>query len=363
MSKSKSKRVIKQAEKLSKNTGSKRRMLLLTASLIFLIMTGGALAQWTSIFSATQQNQSKVAEIEPSNFDPLVGPAAKEYIYIGGKPVATEEPPGVCTVSLLKSSQSFAANGGSGSVTVAAGTGCGWTAVSNAPWLSINSGSSSGTGPGTVQYTVTANTNPIRNGTLTIGGNTFTVYQGLEFSDVPIGANFYNEISRLSSRSVTLGCQGPPNPYSYCPTQTVLRDQMAAFIIRALGEFSPPTPPTQRFNDVPTNHPFYNFIDRMAVLQITLGCQASPPLYCPGSTVTHQEMAAFIIRALGMPNPPTPATQRFSDVAPSHPFYAFIDQMYERGIWTGCPGSNTYCPTSLVTREQMAAILVRAFNL
>jgi hypothetical protein len=78
--------------------------------------------------------------------------------------------------------------------------------------------------------------------------------------------------------------------------------------------------------------------------------------------VTREQMAAFIIRSLGEFNPPTPAQQRFLDVPPSNPFYNFIDRMAVLNITAGCGGSN-YCPTSAVTREQMAAFLVRAFNL
>ncbi|HWP41586.1 MAG TPA: S-layer homology domain-containing protein [Blastocatellia bacterium] len=73
-------------------------------------------------------------------------------------------------------------------------------------------------------------------------------------------------------------------------------------------------------------------------------------------------MAAFIVRALGEFNPPTPAMQRFLDVPPTSPFYAFIDRMAVLGITAGCGGGN-YCPLAPVTRSQMAAFLVRAFNL
>jgi hypothetical protein len=102
----------------------------------------------------------------------------------------------------------------------------------------------------------------------------------------------------------------------------------------------------------------------MAVRQITLGCSANPPLYCPTANVTREQMAAFIVRALHAPGymPPAPASQRFADVPPTNPFYAFIDEMAARGITLGCGGSN-YCPKEVVTRGQMAAFLVRAFNL
>ncbi len=341
-----------------------RGRMFTIALLIGLIMTGGVFAQWSSIWSDAQRSEEKITDLAPTGFST----PSKEYIYAGGKLVAAEEPASSsCSYSISPSFQSFPGNGsagtGNGTVTVTTATGCNWTAVSNANFINITSGSN-GAGSGTVGYSVAANgTGAIRNGTLTVAGQTFTVYQGKSFDDVPVGAPFYNEIGRLVARGVTLGCS--TSPPLYCPAQPVTREQMAAFIIRGLGEFNPPTPPTQRFQDVAPSNPFYNFIDRMAVLNITLGCSATPPLYCPASTVTHEQMAAFIIRALGMPNPPTPATQRFQDVPPSNQFYAFIDQMAVRGIWTGCngnPGLN-YCPGSVVTRPEMAAMLVRAFNL
>src|SRR5262249_53761139 len=73
--------------------------------------------------------------------------------------------------------------------------------------------------------------------------------------------------------------------------------QMAAFITRALGETSPPTPAQQRFVDVPPSNPFYAFIEQMAVRKITLGCSANPPQYCPSDPVTRAQMAAFLTRA------------------------------------------------------------------
>jgi hypothetical protein len=111
---------------------------------------------------------------------------------------------------------------------------------------------------------------------------------------------------------------------------------------------------------VPQSHVFFTEIGKLSARSITLGCDSSN--YCPGLTVTRQQMAAFIIRALGDFNPPQPATQRFLDVPPSNPFYSFIEQMALRGITLGCGGGN-YCPSLAVSRGQMAAFLVRAFNL
>jgi uncharacterized protein (DUF1800 family) len=178
----------------------------------------------------------------------------------------------------------------------------------------------------------------------------------ITFSDVPPTYPFYTEITNLGMRGITLGCA----PGLFCPEGIVTREQMAAFIIRALGMPNPPAPGSQRFADVPPDNPFYAFIEEMAVRGITLGCGGGN--YCPSATVTREQMAAFIMRAAGLSSPPTPASQRFVDVPPANPFYAFIEQMALRGVTAGC-GAGNYCPTGPVTRAAMAAFLIRGFGL
>jgi len=84
-----------------------------------------------------------------------------------------------CAYSLSAASASLSAAAGSGTVgvTITSGSGCSWTAVSNAStWLHVTSGAS-GTGNGTVGYSVDANGGSARSGSLTIAGQTFTVNQ------------------------------------------------------------------------------------------------------------------------------------------------------------------------------------------
>lgn len=79
-------------------------------------------------------------------------------------------------VAISPSGQSFGRNGGSGSIGVTASAGQSWTATSNASWLAVLQGS--GSGNGTVSYSVDVNSgSPVRVGTLTVGGQTFTVTQ------------------------------------------------------------------------------------------------------------------------------------------------------------------------------------------
>jgi hypothetical protein len=61
-----------------------------------------------------------------------------------------------------------------------------------------------------------------------------------------------------------------------------------------------PAPAVATFNDVPTNHPFFPFIEALVAAGITTGCNAAPPMYCPDEFVTRKQMAAFLARALGL---------------------------------------------------------------
>jgi len=83
---------------------------------------------------------------------------------------------GTCSFSINPTSASFAAAGGSASVTVTTQAGCNWTAASNNSFITITSGAS-GSGSGTVNYSVAANTSTARSGSLTIAGLTHSVSQ------------------------------------------------------------------------------------------------------------------------------------------------------------------------------------------
>lgn len=85
---------------------------------------------------------------------------------------------GPCAPSLSTRSMSVPSAVSTGSLNVATGATCEWSATSNASWLTVTS-SRSVTGPGTVTFSVAANgSQSSRSGTLTIAGITFTVTQG-----------------------------------------------------------------------------------------------------------------------------------------------------------------------------------------
>jgi hypothetical protein len=60
-----------------------------------------------------------------------------------------------------------------------------------------------------------------------------------------------------------------------------------------------PEPATASFpNDVPTNHPYFRFVEALVAAGVTSGC--APQAYCPNQPVTRGEMAVFLAAALGL---------------------------------------------------------------
>ncbi len=69
----------------------------------------------------------------------------------------------------------FASAATGGTTTVTAGSGCAWSATTTKSWIHT---SSTGSGSGTLSYTVDANSGQARSGTIRAGGQTYTVSQG-----------------------------------------------------------------------------------------------------------------------------------------------------------------------------------------
>ena len=89
---------------------------------------------------------------------------------------------------------------------------------------------------------------------------------------------------------------------------------------------------------------------------ITLGC--SFDLFCPKAPVTREQMASFLVRALDLP---ASATDAFTD-DDSSLHQADINALGAAGITQGC-AEGKFCPTSAVSRQEMASFLVRALDL
>ena len=120
---------------------------------------------------------------------------------IAGQTFSVTQAGVACTFTISPNNSSYGASAGTGTVAVTAGSGCSWSATSNAAWLTINSGAS-GSGNGSVTFSVAANTGTAaRTGTLTIAGQSYTVTQA--------APSCVSAISPLSSTLVaSIGASG-----------------------------------------------------------------------------------------------------------------------------------------------------------
>jgi hypothetical protein len=123
------------------------------------------------------------------------------------------------------------------------------------------------------------------------------------FVDVPEGSTFDADIEWLADQGITKGCNPPVND-RFCPTDPVTREQLAAFLVRALDLTDDGGGNT--FVD-DNGSVFEDDIAKLAAAGITKGC--NPPVndrFCPTDPVTREQLAAFLHR--GLDPPPTTVT-------------------------------------------------------
>ena len=114
------------------------------------------------------------------------------------------------------------------------------------------------------------------------------------------------------------------------------------------------------FADVPVSSPFHDDILTIATAGITSGCGGGN--YCPASPVRRDQMAVFLLKSEhGSSYTPPACSGVFSDVACPSPFADWIEQLALEGVTSGCGGGH-YCPSSSVTRAQMAVFLLKTKN-
>jgi hypothetical protein len=182
------------------------------------------------------------------------------------------------------------------------------------------------------------------------------------FADVPPWHVFYPFVNTVALNGITSGCFGAPP--LFCPANSLPREEMAVFLLRAMEgpSYVPPACTTPVFADVPCSSPYARWINELVARGVTAGC--GPGTFCPTSGVTREQMAVFLLRTRfgSTYTPPACVTPTFGDVPCSSPFARWIYDLVARGITGGC-GAGTYCPTGPATRGQMAVFLTRNFDL
>jgi SpoIID/LytB domain protein len=175
------------------------------------------------------------------------------------------------------------------------------------------------------------------------------------FADIA-GSLFEGDIEYLADRFIAVPCADGPN--QFCPDDRMRREDLAAFMVRALD--LPPSS-TDYFTD-DDGLPYEDDINALRQAGITRGC--NPPdntRFCPDDTVTRGQTAAFIVRAWSLTDPGP--GDWFTDDDDSI-FEGDIDRLRVAGITRGCnpPDNSRYCPDRLLTRGEMSAFLARALR-
>jgi IPT/TIG domain/S-layer homology domain len=194
-------------------------------------------------------------------------------------------------------------------------------------------------------------------------GTTGTLIKGWvsDFLDVPQAHLFHDFVVTLVSNGITVGVGG--GLYGVTQ-DTLRQQMAVFLLRSKYGLcFVPPPCTVQVFDDVPCASIFAPWINELVAQGITGGCGGGTS-YCPTNPVLRQQMAVLLLRTLEGTayTPPACTVETFSDVPCSSPFAPWIYELVARNITAGC-GGGLYCPTLAANRGQMATFLVKTFNL
>jgi hypothetical protein len=173
-------------------------------------------------------------------------------------------------------------------------------------------------------------------------------FAGAFFDDE--GSMFESDIEQLRAAGVIDGCNQQGD--AFCPDDAVTRGQMAKILAGALRL---PAADGDYFNDDDGSQYEYA-INALAAAGVTNGC--APDRYCPNGVMSRGAAAAFISRAVGLPG----ATVDFFGDDVDSQFEGDINALAAAGITSGC-GDGSFCPSTVVTRSQAAALVARAMRL
>jgi hypothetical protein len=111
----------------------------------------------------------------------------------------------------------------------------------------------------------------------------------------PWSGGSFNTIATLSVPPTV-----DPNKYYFAQVElTKLGQDMRIKGMRVVYKLQvSPAPGTATFTDVPTNYWAFQYIEALAASGITSGCGGGN--FCPGATVTRDQMAVFLAKALGL---------------------------------------------------------------
>jgi hypothetical protein len=184
----------------------------------------------------------------------------------------------------------------------------------------------------------------------------------LQFSDVPPGSTFYDYVRCLACRGIVSGYSDS----TFRPGNNVTRGQLAKVVAGAANFHEPVS--GQTFSDVPPDHTFYEFIERLAARGIIGGY--SDGTFRPENNATRGQISKIVAKARGWEDSMT--SQTFEDVPSGSTFYLWVENLGVRGVMNGyaCGGPGEPCgpeskpyfrPANNATRGQVSKIVGNTF--
>ena len=189
---------------------------------------------------------------------------------------------------------------------------------------------------------------------MVVAGAATAVAQGEGFSDVTEGVH-KPAIDALAETGIFEGTLCGED--MFCPGEAIKRSDMAVWLIRALEDDQLPAAGTTRFSDVDADQSWAPYVERLAELEITVGCGREPLSYCPDTSVSRGQMATLLVRAFDLE---AAGPAGFVDTEGSS-HEANIDALAAAGITVGCTKDPLqFCTSGPVRRSQMATFLARS---
>ena len=173
------------------------------------------------------------------------------------------------------------------------------------------------------------------------------------FIDVPSGAYYAPAVNWAVANNITAGT----TPTTFSPEATCIRAQVVAFLWRAAGSPEPETT-NNPFTDVKTSDYFYKAVLWASENGIVYG--TSSTTFRPNQGCTRGQVAAFLWRAKGRPEPTT-GNNPFTDVKASEYYAKAVIWAAENKIVYGTTTTKV-SPEQSCTRAQIVTFLYRTYG-
>ncbi len=172
------------------------------------------------------------------------------------------------------------------------------------------------------------------------------------------GADTETAIKELHPLGVFTGTECESN--RICPNDPLTRWVAAVWMVRLLDGEEPAAITESRFSEVNASPMweesmwFAPHVERLAELEVTVGCATDPLRYCPDGNLTRAQVASWIVRAFDVPSAESAGfTDTVGDVHEDN-----IDSVVAAGIASGCATSpDRFCPERIVTRGELASMV------